>query len=233
MRESSGKSNEGETRALPIDWQMGRLGDVARLVSGGTPSKNRLEFWEGTIPWASPKDLKRERLYDTQDHVSQAGLNDGSRLVPAGSIFVVVRGMILARDFPVSMTMVPMAFNQDMKGILPRVSVDTEFLLYSLKAHKRLLIPEIGTSAHGTKRIGTSAIEDFRFPLPPLPEQQAIACALRAVQKAKEATEKVIAACRRLKQSHMRHLFTYGPVPFDQADRVDVRRQLLFHFSDN
>jgi type I restriction enzyme S subunit len=212
--------SETDRCQLPADWDLARLGDIASLASGGTPSKNRPDFWEGPIPWASPKDLKQPFLLDTEDHISEAGLEDGSRLVERGTLFVVVRGMILARDLPVAMAMVPMAFNQDMKAMVPGPRVDGRFLLYAFQQWKGKLLPEIGTSAHGTRRISTSAVENFTIPLPPLFEQKAIALALDAVRRAKEATEKTIAAARQFKDSLMRHLFTYGPVPVEQADQV-------------
>jgi type I restriction enzyme S subunit len=162
------------------------------------------------IPWVSPKDVKRPFLSDTQDHLSESGVEAGSRLVPAGTVFVVVRGMALAKDLPVSLARVPMAFNQDIKALVPRSGIDPEYLLFALQAHKAALMKQIGTAAHGTRRMGSATLENFAVPLPELREQRGIARNLTALYRAIDAERSRVAALRELKAATMAKLFREG-----------------------
>ena len=174
---------ETEIGLIPERWQITRLKEISKIFSGGTPSKENKKFWIGNIPWVSPKDLKSLKLSDVVDHISEEGLSSGSRLVPKDTIFIVIRGMILIRDVPVTIITRPMAFNQDLKAICANPKIDPLYLLYAISQFKLNLIPEIGTSAHGTKRIGTSAIENFIVPIPSESEQGIIVDMLESIEK--------------------------------------------------
>ena len=87
--------------AAPSHWTLRPLKHLVSLKSGGTPSKDNPEFWAGDVPWVSTKGLKSDVLDDTIDHISEAAINGGAAsLVPAGTVLVLVRGMMLARTFP-------------------------------------------------------------------------------------------------------------------------------------
>jgi type I restriction enzyme S subunit len=171
-----------EIGPVPRSWEVVRLDEVCTLLSGGTPSKQKQEFWTGSIPWVSPKDMKKPRLLDVTDHISQAALEDGSSLAPAGSVFVVIRGMILAKDVPVALAEVPMAFNQDMKAIIAGPRVVPSFLLYGLVAFKQNLFQKVGRSAHGTMTLMSSELEQFSIPLPDRQTQEEIATEIQTVE---------------------------------------------------
>jgi type I restriction enzyme S subunit len=180
-----------EIGRVPESWEVVPLDNVCEFLSGGTPSKRKPEFWSGSIPWVSPKDMKMSRLNDVTDHISNDALEVGSSLAPAGSVFVVIRGMILAKDVPVALAEVPMAFNQDVKAIIPGPHILPAFLLYALVAFKRNLFQKVGRSSHGTMTLMSSEIAQFSIPLPDKQIQEEIATAIETVERKHEMHRRI------------------------------------------
>jgi len=179
-----------EIGPVPESWEVVSLSEVCRFQSGGTPSKNNPEFWQGTIPWASPKDMKRPRLDDVINHISQEALESGSKLAPAGSIFVVVRGMILAKTVPVALAEVPMAINQDMRAIVPSAKILSDFLLYALETLRGSLFKKVGRSGHGTCTLMSQEVSAFKIPLPDLDAQEEVATAIQNLEQKRSFTKR-------------------------------------------
>ena len=197
-----------EIGPVPKSWEVVTLQDICSLLSGGTPSKQKPEFWCGSIPWVSPKDMKKPRLMDVADHISEAALEDGSSLAPAEAVFVVIRGMILAKDVPVALAQVPMAFNQDMKAIIPGARIMPSFLLYALVAFKQRLFQKVGRSAHGTMTLMSSEIAQFNIPLPDKRTQREIASAIETIELKHERQQRKHAALTALFRTLLHQLMT-------------------------
>lgn len=161
---------------VPAHWDVRPLKHLVQLKSGGTPSKENPAYWDGGIPWASAKDLKVEQLHDTADHISQAAVDDGAAsLVPQGAVLVVVRGMILARMFPVVEATCPMAINQDLKAVVPNRGLDTSFLAWLLRGSATESLTRLDEAGHGTKALRMDAWTSMYLPIPPQPEQLKLA----------------------------------------------------------
>lgn len=161
-------------RALgsPANWHSDRccepLGELATPVSGATPSKRVEAFWQGSVPWVSPKDMKVEFLSDSQDHVSEAAIQETSlNLIERGNALVVVRGMILARSVPLAVNLTPVTINQDLKALVPRTEgVTGTYLWAALTAAKVQLKSLVRTAGHGTRKLDTPDLMAFRIPRP-------------------------------------------------------------------
>lgn len=172
------------------NWQQRQLGDCLTLISGGTPSKARSDFWGGDIPWVSCKDMKVDRIHDAEDHLTSLGAENGTRLVPENTILFVVRGMILAREFPVAMTMRTVAFNQDLKAVKPSEFLDTEFLFHWFRANTYEILGRADEAGHGTKRIQTDRLLSIPIGVPPLSDQRRIAAILSAYDELVENNQR-------------------------------------------
>ena len=173
-------------------WQQRQLGDCLTLRSGGTPSKARNDYWGGDIPWVSCKDMKVGRIHDAEDHLTPLGAENGTRLVPENTILFVVRGMILARDFPIAMTKRTVAFNQDLKAAEPADFIDNEFLFQWFRANTYEILGRADEAGHGTKRIQTDRLLAMPISVPPLPVQRRIAGILSAYDELMENSQRRI-----------------------------------------
>jgi len=193
---------------IPREWTSIALCEIGVMRSGGTPSKEIAAFWKGNIPWFTAKDLKSFRLKTSQDTISEEGLLKGSRLAPAGSILILVRGMTLFRDLPVGVLDVPAGFNQDIKVIEPLKGFDPLFAGYAITARKEMLKRLVEHAGHGTGRIDTGLLQGCLFPFPPYKEQKKIVEILSTWDTAIEQIRKLIDAKKRLKKALMQQLLT-------------------------
>lgn len=165
---------------VPAHWSVAPLKYCATFVSGGTPNKSRMDYWDGDIPWASAKDLKSDVLLDTIDHITSTAVADGAASpVEAGTTLVVVRGMILARHFPVSVAGVPMAINQDLKAIVTNACMSRSFLPWLLRGMQDETLNRLDEAGHGTKALRMDAWTSMAVAIPPLDEQMALANRLK------------------------------------------------------
>ena len=190
------------------EWRLARLGDVGTWLSGGTPSTRNLDYWTGTIPWVSGKDMKRARLDDALEHVSIDAVGNGTRVTPVGSILIVVRGMILAHTFPVALTLTEVAFNQDLKALVPDKRYDPEFLLYWLQYREGRILSLIDTASHGTKRLATTRLFAELVPCPEREEQERIAQLLRSNDSYRSMAVENLERLAAVKQALMSVLLT-------------------------
>lgn len=198
------------------------LGDVVDFYSGGTPSKSRPELWQGNVPWFSAKDMKRPRLRDSADHVADDVFSSTPlRKLPAGTIAMVVRGMILAHTVPISILDVDAAINQDLKALIPKRDLDTSFLAAMLRAQHATILSQVSTAAHGTKKLDSRVLENLRIPFPPVAEQRRIAAILDHADALRAKRRQVLGHFDALPQSIFHDMFGNATATVPLSDLVE------------
>ncbi|MGY6638093.1 MAG: restriction endonuclease subunit S [Erythrobacter sp.] len=176
---------ERDVDALPEGWRSLRLGDVARLGGGTTPSRNEPDYWEtGTIPWATPSDITSlspgaSTIDSTENMVTDRALAECSLpLNPPGTVLMTSRATIGYA----AINTVPMTTNQGFITFSASRDLDPVFLLHWLIAQRGNLVAAAGGSTFKELSRGTAKL--LPILLPPLDEQRRIAEVLRSVDEA-------------------------------------------------
>jgi type I restriction-modification system DNA methylase subunit len=168
-------------------WDLVKLGDVADIQSGGTPSSEIAEYWDGDICWATLVDTKNKYLTNTQRKITETGLkNSSAKLLPINTVIFSSRATI----GDVTIAKIETATNQGYKNFICNEKIGHEYLYYILKYYAN----EIASLASGMtfKEISKTVISNFKIPLPPTAIQQQIVIECESVDKEVQTTEQSI-----------------------------------------
>lgn len=160
---------------FPKGWKHLKLKYVARFVGGGTPDKSTPEFWNGDIPWVSPKDMKTSKIFDTEDHITAEGLqSSATNMVQPGAALIVVRSGILRHSIPVAVNCVPVAINQDIRAILPNETCDVRYLAHLITGFQAELLKQWSKEGATVESLEYDLVASTAMPVPPLTTQKGI-----------------------------------------------------------
>ncbi len=163
-----------------------QLGEMVEFVGGGTPSRDVPEYWGGSIPWASVKDLTSQDLAFTTETITEEGLkNSASKLVRPGTVIIASR-VGLGK---VCINRLPVAINQDLKALVPKNgNIAPRYLMYFLLSQATVLEQTgVGATVKGLK---ISDLERIKIPFPPLPEQERIVQILDEAEELRRLQER-------------------------------------------
>lgn len=119
---------------IPEGWEIAALKRLGTPATGSTPSKDNPDYWDGNIPWVSSKDMKSDYLLDSEDHITQAAVDEcGLTLFNPGTLIFCVRSGILRHTFPVAVATLPVTINQDLRALSLTGDVNLAFLLYYMR----------------------------------------------------------------------------------------------------
>ncbi|WRG53994.1 restriction endonuclease subunit S [Helicobacter pylori] len=183
---------------LPLNWQKVRLGDIAEIIGGGTPSTQITSFWNGSINWFTPTEIGITKyVYKSQRTITLLGLKKSSaKLLPIGTILLTSRASI----GDCAILKVVATTNQGFQSLIPLEKINNEFLYYLMLTLKNKLLKLASGSTF--LEVSPNKIKNLLIPLPPLNEQIAIAnilsdvdrylCVLDALILKKEGVKKAL-----------------------------------------
>ncbi|MBS0164974.1 MAG: restriction endonuclease subunit S [Nitrospira sp.] len=194
-------------------WVEKRLDQVCTFSSGSTPSKSKRSYWSGEIPWVSGRDMKSTQLSDSLLHISRSAVDESStRMAPAGTLLILVRGMGLAHGAQIAELMVPCAFNQDIRAIHPEPDLIPRYLLFALRDRINLSGNVLSSAAHGTLKIDSDELKSVMIPVPSRGHQQRVVATIDSFSEETQRLESIyqqkLAALGELKKSLLHQAFS-------------------------
>lgn len=197
----------GDPISNPHKWELQSLSNICKdIYGGGTPSKSHPEYFEGSIPWVSPKDMKSDIIMDSIDHITEEAVeNSSTKMVPKGAVLMVIRSGILKHTLPVAIAAVELTVNQDMKAFIVGENVTAKFLMYYFRTIEADVLS--GVRSVTADNIDFKEFQKRMVILPPIELQNRFDAFVEQTEKTKTTISKSLEKLETLKKALMQKYF--------------------------
>lgn len=204
------KFKQTEIGEIPEEWEIVELRSCGDWKGGGTPSKNEPKYWEnGTIHWVSSLEVKEQYLQNTTYKITEKAVAETTAtLVPKDSLLMVMRSGILAHTFPVSMTIFPLAINQDIKALIPNSDFNSYYLLSLLEKLSPKILKECVKSGTTVQSVEFDWLKSIQIPKPSLAEQKKIGEKIKYIDDSITYSRNTLTQLARIKSGLMQDLLS-------------------------
>lgn len=202
-----------------MEWKEVTLSEIGTIVGGATPSTKNTSFYDGNIPWLTPKDLSansNKYILRGERNITEAGFKSCScKMLPKGSVLFSSRAPIGY----VAITANDMCTNQGFKSVIPNEETDSEFLYYLLKYNK----DNIASQGSGTTfaEVSGKTMKEIEVMVPKeTDDQHRIASILSSLDRKIELNNKINADLEEMAQAIFKNWFVDFE-PFKDGKFVD------------
>lgn len=165
-----------------------RLGDVATMYAGGTPSRSKDEFFGGNIPWVKSGEVNNPEIHETEECLTEAGfLNSSARWVPSGAILIAMYGATAGK---VARLRIKSTTNQAVCAVIPNEGILPDYVFHALQALSADLIRNCQGS--GQPNLSKTLIESAQVSIPSFDEQERIAAIFSGIDLASDSQRRKI-----------------------------------------
>lgn len=191
---------------IPEDWEVILAGDISSVVTGGTPSKVKPEYWNnGNINWMNSSEVNKKYIYEVENKITKIGLdNSNTKILPINTIMIALNGQGKTRG-TVAILKIESCCNQSLAGFICKEGTNYQFLFFFLQN----MYDDLRNITGDGSRTGLNLniLRKLKIILPPLKEQGKIAEILSAWDDGIETLEKLIEQKEILKKATMQKLF--------------------------
>jgi type I restriction enzyme S subunit len=186
-------------------WKAKQVGDSFQVSCGGTPKRDKPEYWNGEIPWIKTGEVNFNSIKSTEEHITQAGLeNSSAKLAPINSVIMALfgQGPTLGR---VAILDIEATTNQACAIIHPEEGYNMRFVYYSLwRQYERVRAKARGASQ---PNINASIVKSLEIPYISIEEQNSWVDKLDDQLSAMRSIDERIECTAHLKKRILNKLF--------------------------